>query len=444
MTTAENENTPANTAAPESIPAAPSLARVVEYVFDNDEVDKAVRAKLLDAGGRMDIKGFRRGKAPLSFLLKRFGGEFLRDELINLAAHKFNESQEKPDAEQAAAPPQMDAITTAKQYAVRCNYEIMPDIGAPDFSAQTLMRPVLVVGDAEVDAMIEKMRGESGEYIVVDRPAAGGDMTVVDYVLLEDGKQREKGEDRGWVLNGGLLGEETIKALTGTIAGDNREITLPQPVAEGAAEQEPPKELLLRVSVKSIRELKKAEMNDAFFARYGISEGGETAFRAGVREMLDAQVESRLREVLKQRALDCWMAATPRFSLPKAMVRNEILAMWQDYMAQLRQMQMTAAAAKMNAAQFAPGAARRVALGLLLAAWRKRDNVEIQDEEAEKRLEELSMAYQSPEEIRARTRNNAAEWENLKLAMLEERAVNWICDQVKTEDEQIPMERLLG
>ena len=429
--------------------AAPSLARVVEYIFDNDEVDKAVRTKLLDAGRRMDIRGFRRGKAPLSFLMNRYGGEFLREELINRAAQKFNDHQTKADAEQAAAPPQMEALTTAKQYAVRCNYEVMPDIGAPDFSARILMRPVLVVGDSEVEEMIEKMRAESGEYIIVDRPAASGDMAVVDYVLLEDGKQREKGEDRGWVLNGGLLGEETTKALTGASAGDEREITIPQPQAAAESDnagdnKDAPKALLLRVSIKSIRELKKAEMNDAFFARYGIREGGEDAFRKGVREMLDAQVESRLREVLKQRALDCLMAATPRFSLPKAMVRDEIVAMWQDYMAQLKQMQMTAAAAKADASHFAPGAARRVALGLLLAAWRKRDNIEISDEDAEKRLEEMSKMYQSPDEFCARTRNNPGEWQTLKLAMIEDRAVEWICNQVKTEDESIPMERLLA
>lgn len=424
--------------------AAPSLARVVEYVFDNDEVDKAVRAKLLDAGGKMDIRGFRRGKAPLSFLLNRFGGEFLRDELINRAAQRFNEAQTKPDAEQAAAAPQMEALTTAKQYAVRCNYEVMPDIGAPDFTDKTLMRPVLVVGDAEVEAMIERMRAESGEYVVVERPAADGDMAVVDYVLLEDGKQREKGEDRGWVLNGGLLGEQTTKALTGASAGDNREITIPQPSADGDNNKDAPKELLLQVNIKSIRELKKAEMNDEFFARYGVREGGEDAFRKGVREMLDMQVESRLREVLKQRALDCLMAATPKFALPKAMVRDEIVAMWHDYTAQLKQMQMTTAAAKMDASQFAPGAARRVALGLLLAAWRKRDNITISDEDAEKRLDEIASAYQSPDEFRARTRNNPGEWQTLKLAMMEERAVEWICSQVKTEDETIPMERLLA
>ena len=424
-----------------SAPVAPSLARMVEYVFDNDDVDRTVRAKLLDAGARMDIRGFRRGKAPLNFLQQRFGGEFLREELINRAAQRFNEEQTKADTEQAAASPEMDAITTAKQYAVRCNYEVMPEISAPDFSGQKLKRPVLVIGDAEVERMIEKLRADAGEYISVNRPAADGDMAVVDYVLVEDGAEREKGENRGWILSGGLLGEQTTKALIGAAAGDKRDITLPQVQDD---KQQTPQESVLHVEVKNISELKKAEMNDALFAKYGIYEGGEQAFRAGVRDMLDAQVASRLREVLNQRALDCLMAATPRFSLPQAMVKNEIMAMWREHSAQLQQMKMTAAAANINAAQFAPGAARRVALGLLLAAWRKRDNVEISDEDAEKRLEELSGAYPSPEEFRARARNNKNEWQTLKLAMLEERAVEWICAQAETEDEQIPMEHLLG
>lgn len=448
-------------AAPDQQAAPPSLARVVEYVFDNDDIDKAVRAKVADAGQKMDIRGFRRGKAPLSFLLKRFGGEFLREELINRAAQRFNDGQAKPDAEQAAAAPQMEAITTAKQYAVRCHYEAMPVVAAPDFSAQVLMRPVSAVGDDDVGKMIEKMRAESGEYVVVDRPASGDDMAVVDYTLTEGGKQKEKAENRGWMLNNGLLGEDTIKALTGASAGDEFTITIPQPAAattaaedassgekgeekgEGEGQKDKPGDLLLQVTVKHIRELKKAEMNDAFFARYGITEGGEEAFRKGVRAMLDAQVAARLREVLKQRALNCLMAATPKFALPRAMVQEEIIALWQDYMAQLKQMQMTAAAAKMNAAQFAPEAARGVGLALLLAAWRKRDNIEITDEDAESRLEEMSKAYQSPEEFRARTRNNPREWQTLKLAMLEERAVEWICSQVKTEDEQIPAQILL-
>ena len=436
---------PQTPAAAEPSAHAPSLARTVEFVFDNDDVDSAVTAKLQNAGRNANIKGFRPGKAPLSILRQRFGGEFLREELINRAAKKFNETQSEPGAEKAATSPQLTAVTTQQRYAVECRYEAIPEIAAPDFKGQKLMRPTLTVGDADVGKMVEKLRADSGQYVEVRRASADGDMITVDYELTEDGEVREKAEGRKWLLGGGLLGDDTNQTLVGANVGDVRDITMPPPATPAGAQGEAAaKESVLRVTIRAVSELHKAEMNDALFARYGITQGGEEAFRKGVREMLEVQVARRLREVLSARAMDCLYAATPQFDLPRTMIQNEILGLWQERVMELKQMGMGAAAGKVMPMTFAPAATRRVAMGLLLAEWRNRENINITDEDAESRLDELAREYESPDEFRVRIRNNPREWETLKLAILEERAVEWICQQAQTEDQPVTLEQLLG
>ncbi|MGI9306982.1 MAG: trigger factor [Gammaproteobacteria bacterium] len=432
------------TAAADSPPAEKNpLARTLAYTFAAGEVDSAVDARLAKMAKTAKINGFRPGRIPLHLMRQRWGGRCLGEVLAEKATARFAEESprlpERPAARPYFSP---SAAVSAEGYRVECHYEAMPDIAAPDFSAHAVRRPVLEVGENEVDEMIARLQKDAGEYISVERPARIGDSVSVDFQAFHGDELAEEGKDRKWVLDSPMLNGEISRQIIGASAGDARTVVFQHP-------QTHPEESLrgvearLEVQIKIVAELKLPELNDAFFARFGIAEGGMPAFREMVGERLKSEVESRLSQSLHARAMGAFFAATPKFPLPRALVQMEAASMFRQLQHEAGQSGLPRAAAE-HAPQIYAEAARRVALALILERWQQREKPEITDAEINRRLDEIASGYEDPQAFRARAQADERAMQSLRLELLERRAAEWVCQSAKAEDEKITLPQLLG
>ena len=433
-------------------PALPPnpLARQIDYAFDLQEIDAEVGRRLSTLAKTARINGFRAGRIPQSVMQQRWGGRCLNEILHEKANARF--SAELPNmTERPTAVPQFlpAAVVNDKNYQVQVRYEVFPEIKPPDFSRQTIVRPLLQVGDAEIDEMIAKLRRDVGHYTETTAAAATAqehNRVTVDFSVSHNGEPPEESKDRKWVLRSPTLGDEITRQIIGATIGETRDIKLKHP-DNHPEESLRGTEMDIKVTIKSIEELQLPPLNDEFYARFGVTASEdtnmETAFRQLVAARLKSEVDNRLRQSLHNRAMNSLIAATPPFPLPHSLVQMEATSMYEQMKKNAEQQGMSEISPQMTTHIYSE-AARRVALGLIIADWRTRENVEVSEDDITARLNEIAASYENPTEFVTQTRKNERFLQALRLELIERQAAEWICQSAQTSEEQITLSQLFN
>ena len=437
-----------HTAAESALPPKNPLARETAFVFTADEINQKIDADLGKRGRTMKLKGFRPGKVPLKVLRSYFGEEAAQRVLTEMAGQRF-EAEMQQSQERLAVSPNVtpNTVVADGKYTVTCQYEVLPTIAAADFAGKKLKVPVFSVGEAEVAEMIEILREQRGQYVPANDAAAENDVLTIDYNTYVEGGEDNSAVDRKqaqrFVLKEQSLPPAVDTALRGAVVGDHRQAKITTP-------EDHPDELLrgktLRMEIKvgKVERLEKAELDEAFFSALGVTEGGETAFKEMVKEHLEHESTVRLRNVLHRRAMERLIEATPPFDLPQSLVYNEAVGLWQRAREEQKRQGMGQYADSVRLETFIGEAQRRVALGLILAEWRTRENPEISDADIEQRLDDIAEPYEQPEQKKAQVRANSGQMESVRLSLLEDRAVDWVRASTETEEEKITLRHLLN
>lgn len=418
-----------------------SLARHKIYTFATGDIDPLVSERLGRMSKTARINGFRPGHVPLRVMRQRWGGQCLSEILTEKANVRFAEEAAQQTGERPATAPQLAPITAGEgDYQVECRYEILPDIGAPDFSKQELRRPVLQVGEAEIDEMINRLRRDAGHYHEVARAARADDSVRVDFRALRGDEVAEEGKDRRWILDSPMLSREVSDGLLGAAAGDTREINIKH-AEDHPDESSRGSEVQLQVKVHAVAELHQPELNEEFFARFGVAEGGEAAFRKMVGERLRNEVSERLRQSMHAQAMRALVVATPKFDLPRSLLQMEATSMYRQLRRDAQQRGLPEVSAQ--AAQVYAEAAQRVTLGLIIAQWQRREKVEVKAEEITARLDFHAENYQDPQAFKTQARKNERTMHALRLEVIEHKAAEWVLSKVTVADEPLTLSQLL-
>jgi len=143
------------------------LRRQYTVTFPASELDSRVIKRLEEMKGRVNLKGFRPGKAPVSFLKKQFGksvmGEVVQAAVNEGSEKAINDNQLKP-----ALTPRIEPVGDVQQVVdgkadltFTVTVDLMPDFAVTDVSQLKVERLVSDVTDAEVDAALERLAQQS-------------------------------------------------------------------------------------------------------------------------------------------------------------------------------------------------------------------------------------------------------------------------------------------
>ena len=435
------QNAPQTSDAPQNAAAEKNpLARNITYAFAAAEIDRLVDGRLAQMGKTARINGFRPGRVPLNIVRQRWGKGCRNEVLAEKANARFMEESPAMAEKPAARPYLLPAPSGEDGYRVECHYEVLPEVAAPDFSKQKIARPVLEVGEAEIDEMIARLQKDAGEYRETAQAARAEDSLLVDFRAFHGEELAEEGKERKWILDSPMLNGEISRQLVGVSAGEERTISFQHPDTH-PEESLRGVEVRLEVAVKTVSELVLPELNGDFFARFGVSENG--AFREMVGARLKSEVESRLRQSMHALAMNALISATPHFPLPRTLVQVEAESMHRQMQEEAKRRGLPQTAAQRTPQIYAE-AARRVALGLIIGRWRENEKPEIKDEDINQRLAEIAAGYEDPQAFVARARADERAMQALRLELIERRAAEWVCQNAETSEEKTTLSRLLS
>jgi len=293
--------------------------------------------------------------------------------------------------------------------------------------------------------MIDVLRQQHATWAPVERAAADGDQLILDFKGRLDGAEFERGSatDFELVLGAGRMIEGFEAGLSGASAGEQRTLALTFP-ADYPAEELAGKPVEFDVTVKTVSERVLPALDDAFFEKFGITEGGLDAFRKEVEENMRRERDRALQRRFATHVMEELKSANS-VDLPKAMVQNEAMRMQMEGKRNLMMRGMDVEKMPLPGPEvFEPQAQERVKLGLLMAEIIKTAGVTAQPAKVRAMVESMAAGYEQPEELVKWYYSDPRRLQEIEAMCLEEEAVGWIVSQASVTDEPISFDDLMN
>ena len=423
------------------------LKRGYSIIFSAGELDEKVNEKLVEAQPEVEMKGFRKGKVPMSLLKKQFGqrllGEAMQESIDGAMSKHFAESGDRP-ALQPDVKMTNEDWKEGDDVHVDLTYEALPTIPEVDLKSINLEKLVAKADDAAVDEALEKLAETSQNF--KDRrkgsKAKSGDQVVFDFLGKVDGEAFEGGsaEDYPLVLGSNSFIPGFEDQLIGTKAGEDKAVEVAFP-ADYGAENLAGKDAVFECTIKAVKEPAPAELNDELATKFGVED--LNALKAQVSERLEAEYVGAARAVMKRGLLD-QLDTLVSFELPPSLVDAEASQiahqLWHEDNPDVEghdhpEIETTEEHTSL--------AMRRVRLGLLLAELGQQAKVEVSEAEINQAVMAQARQYSGQErEFFEFVQNNQQMQQQLRAPIFEDKVVDYMFELAQVEEKEVSKDDL--
>ncbi|MEP9355861.1 trigger factor [Xanthobacter sp. KR7-65] len=433
---------------------AEGLKRAFRVVVSAADLDAKADAKLNELKGQVKLNGFRPGKVPMAHL-KRFYGKSVMSEIIEQTVNETNgkivEEQGfklalQPRVKGPEEDPQFQSLLDGgKDLTWDVDFEILPKIELGNFKDISVEKPVVEVGDAEVDETIQRIADSNRPFATKEGAAAEGDRVTIDFTGYVDGEKFQGGEgtDIDVVLGskGFIPGFE--EQLVGATAGESRTLNVTFPENYGAKEMAG-KAATFEVTVKSVDAPGPLTIDDEFAKTLG--QESLAQLKETVKARIVQEHAGAARQKIKRALLD-GLDATHKFDVPEGLVEQEFFGVWSRVQEDLAQQGRTFAdegtTEEEARADYRRIAERRVRLGLVLAEIGERNNIQVSDDEVTRAVVERARQFPGQEQqVWEYYRRTPEALASVRAPLFEEKVVDFLLELANVTEKKVTKEEL--
>jgi trigger factor len=425
-----------------SLSTVAGLERRLEVAVPAERVAAEIENRYKEIARTARLKGFRPGKAPLAVVRQQYAsqvqsevvGDLLRDSYAEAVSRQNLKPATDPRIEELSAEPGAELRYVAL-------IEVMPEFTLNPVSELAIERPSAEITDADITAMLETMRKQRPDFVAVEREAGENDRVTVDFEGRIEGELFQGGSATGFpfVIGQGRMLKEFEDGVRGAKAGETRSVTVNFP-ADYGSEQVAGKTAIFAITVQKVEEQKLPELDDAFCAAFGVSEGGLEALKIEVRSSMQRELDNAIRGKVRTQVLDALHDANP-IEVPKGMVAEAMQSMQIDLARRMGLKDFSQL--PKNDAMEAP-ARRRVALGLVVGEIVRAQDLKVDRARVNARLNEAVGDHPSADEMRRQYLQNAEAMRQIESAALEDQLIDWVLSQAKVTDAPSSFSELTG
>jgi len=418
-----------------SVEVAGGLERRMTVRLAAEPIEREVDLRLSAVGKKAKLKGFRPGKAPRKVIQQRYGQEVRQEVLADVIRQTYTQAISQ-QALRPAGGPSIQALPNAdsSQFAYMAIFEVYPEFELGKLADLSVEVPAVEIISSDVDEMIEKLRAQRAEWQTVERKSADGDRVVVDFTGSIDGEAFAGGQGKEITIT---LGEGQViadfeKALIGLAAGDEKSAKIKFP-KDYPNEDLAGKKAVFDIKAHRVEERILPEVNDDFMAAFGVEGGGLEELRKEVQANMQRELDERLLAEAKNRTLNALLEAN-RVEVPKALIAEEIQNLRADAM---RRMGIDDPQKAPPAGEFEKAATRRVTLGLLVERLITENDIELDRDRVDERIEQLCSPYEKPEEAAQIYRTSRDLMAQVESSVLEDQVVDYVLDHTKIKKKKL-------
>jgi trigger factor len=417
------------------------------------ELDSRLNARLEEMKPKVNLKGFRPGKAPVSFLKKQFG-KSIRGEIVEQAVSEGSQKVIADNKLKPALQPRVepvgsveDAVDGKSDLTFKVIVDLMPEFETTDPAKLAVERITADITDADVDEAVERLAKNVRNYVAKDGAAEKDDMTVIDYEGSIDGVPFEggKGSDFSLTLGSGTFIPGFEDGVIGAKAGESRDVKVTFP-AEYHAPEMAGKDAIFAVTVKEVKAPEATAIDDELAKKLGLDD--LETLKTRVREQLENDYKGASRMHLKRRVLDALDSAHD-FPLPPAMVEHEFANIWAQVEEELKREGKTPADEGKTEdelkAEYRKIAERRVRLGLVLGKMGEQNGISVQNDEVQRAIMARARQFPGQEQqvFQFYAQNQQAQAE-IRAPLFEDKVVDFIAELATVTDRKVDKDVLFA
>lgn len=428
-----------------SLETTSGLERRLTVGVPAEQVENEIEKRLQQAARTVSIKGFRKGKVPLSVVKQRFGAGVRQEVVGEVISRSFYEAAVKENVKPAGQPSiEPKQLAAGKDLEYVATFEVYPTVELSDLSAFEIKRAKAEVTEADIDNMISVLRKHQAAWKVVDRAAQNDDQVNINFVGTKDGVEFAggKADNQNLVLGSGSMIPGFEEGILGLKAGEQKtiEVTFPE---DYQSEELKGAKAEFAITVNSVSEPELPELNEEFFKKFGVEQGGLEQFRKDVAANMARELNNALKAKVKLQVMDA-LLASHSVEVPKALVANEIEVLRNQMMQRFGgQRQNFDIKSLLPDTMFEEEAKRRVSLGLIVGEIVKTAQLKPEVERVNALIAEIASTYQEPEEVIQYYKGNRELMAGVESAALEDQVVDHILAAAKVSDEETSYEEVM-
>ena len=377
---------------------------VLEIEVPQADLKKAVDKAFTKLAAKVNIPGFRKGKAPRKVLEQRVGKEAILDEAFDLIAPEaFNTALDEQKIEPVSRP-QIDVVTLEedKDLVFKATVTAKPEVTLGEYKGLKVEKTAAQVSEEQIEEQVKRLLDHHANMVdaAEDAVVEDGDFTTLDFKGFVDGEAFPGGEGKDYPLqigsNSFIPGFEG--QLVGAKIGEEKEVSVTFP-EEYHSKDLAGKAAIFKCTIHSIKRKEMPELNDEF-AKKASSFDTVEALKADIKEKLVKNAETKAENDWKTAVIKT-AVENMTVEIPDVMVENRIGHMIEELSISLENRGMKLeqylqyantdiAAMREN---YRETAVENVKTDLMLEAVAKAEEIKVEPADLQTEVEAMAKAY---------------------------------------------------
>ena len=365
------------------------------------EFEAAIEKAYQKMRKKINVPGFRPGKAPRKIIEGMYGAEVFFEEAINIAFPEAYEAAVKEQELQVVGYPTVEMVgdCTKEGFTFKATTPVYPEVTLGEYKGLSAPKDEVKVTAADVDERLKQLSDRNTRLVSVEREAKEGDTAVIDFEGFLNGEPFDggKGENHSLELGSHSFVPGFEEQVIGMKAGDEKDIdiTFPEDYHADLAG----KAVVFKVKVHEVKEKEVPAMDDEFakdVSEFDTLKELKADLKKKITEERQKDADRAFEDALMEQ-----VAANITADVPDAMIETQARQFLDNFKMQIAQsgipydqyMKMTGMDEAQLLADAKEPAERQVRMDLAVAAIIKAENLDATDEEVEAEFKRLAEQY---------------------------------------------------
>lgn len=303
----------------------------LEITVGTEAFEKAVEAAYRKNAVKMNVPGFRRGKAPRKMIEKLYGSSVFYEDAVDIAfPPAYREALEEHDLDPVEKADVDVTSIDANGFTFIAKVHVRPEVTLEEYKGLKAVRPAVSVTEEDINAELERYLARNSRLEDSDQPLENGDTSIIDFEGFVDDVAFEggKGENYKLVIGSGQFIQGFEEQLVGKRAGESCAVNVTFP-EQYHAENLAGKPAVFNVTVKEAKRTIKPVLDDEF--AQDVSEFDTLdELKESIKSKIAAERETGADEAFESAVIDELLKGF-KSDIPDIMIEEQLSSILQDF-----------------------------------------------------------------------------------------------------------------
>ena len=401
-------------------------------VFD---YEKKYTGKLSKIKSTAKLDGFRKGNVPDDVLKQRYGDSIHYEVLNELIQESYPKELQENNIKPASSPSiSIESEEPTKPISYSAIFEVFPEIKPKISRWKSFEKSEITLDESDIDFAINDILERYCTWEKVDRSAKENDQVIIDFEGKIDGEAFEGNESKDFKLT---IGSKSMipgfeDNLVGKKSGDSFSFTTKFP-DDYFKKDVTGKETEFSITLYEVQEMSKAKIDKELFKKLAVEDvKDEQSFRSEINKRMEGEIAQQEKSLTKESMYETLLLSND-FKVPNATVNEQADLMRKDSLMRMGQTVENAADDFFPVEDFLENAEKRVRLDLLFSALIQKYELEVEEQDLNKFIEDEAQKYKDAEQFKTWIKTQPEQLNQYKMVILENLLIEKLDSALKSK-----------